>query len=183
MERTRFGSTGSIKQQACSISKDLPLFQQLGKDCFATKLRKIFAVYRLERFGLLEFLQRVRERLDQRERNACLAEADGKIRLRSRCGTIRARSFRIVPLRRYTDIPVAEVHDRVVDAAGCQHAEANADTDRLDHVVMFDARISTVRATRSVVRTRLRLVCGPRCRVGRDRRTMRTSAFQRRPCV
>lgn len=40
--------------------------------------RKIFLVYRLELLGLLELPQRVRERIDQRGRNACLAEADIK---------------------------------------------------------------------------------------------------------
>src|ERR1700722_5573683 len=40
------------------------------------KLRKIFAIYRLERLGLIELLQRARERVDQRGRNARLAEAE-----------------------------------------------------------------------------------------------------------
>jgi hypothetical protein len=49
-------------------------------------LRKIFSVCRLERLGLLELLQRLRERIDKSGQNARFAEADMKNRLRSRCG-------------------------------------------------------------------------------------------------
>jgi hypothetical protein len=71
-------------------------------------LRKIFSVCRLERLGLLELLQRLRERIDKSGRNARFAEADmrtvASITLRDSSGSIfpdnpLSAMIRIPPLR------------------------------------------------------------------------------------
>src|SRR5712671_4263887 len=105
---------------------------------------KVLVVYRPERVGLPELMQRVRERVNKSGRNPRLAENDVHIVFLQAAGR-QLLDLAVEPQRTDQPHPVDEARHDIVDAAGFQHAEVAFVAGRFNEVAMLAHEIPELR--------------------------------------